>query len=185
MRFHNADSAPSPSTIHAENSRHDAFTLIELLVVIAIIAILAAMLLPALAHARERAKRINCNSNLRQFNIACQLYAGENRDKLPVMNAGFWPWDISVAAADALTQNGARRKILYCPSFSDQDNDTLWGGANGYLNGGYRGTGYANTFPGGTSNHGLMATNINEFIVPRGIRNGLIVLPPPPPTDRV
>lgn len=95
-----------------------AFTLIELLVVIAIIAILAAMLLPALAKAKQRAERIQCVSNLRQLGIAWIMYAGDNQDGLPPNN------DQSTQSINSWVKGIMKWDFPPSPSWSDNYNIT-------------------------------------------------------------
>ena len=98
-----------------------AFTLIELLVVIAIIAILAAMLMPAIARVKEAGKATACLSNLRQIGIGIQLYVQDNNNRLPFMRDQSQTSTNELPGPDVVLSNHLGNvRVMRCPSDKEQ-----------------------------------------------------------------
>src|SRR5262245_4321841 len=103
--------------------RTRAFTLIELLVVVAIIAILAALLLPALSGSKERARRAACQSGMRQFSLAVHMYGDDNDQWVPSGESNKPDDDhlpvLSSATSNSIVQYCSDERIAHCPSYGD------------------------------------------------------------------
>ena len=161
------------------------FTLIELLVVIAIIAILAAMLLPALSKAKLQAIKTQSMNNEKQQIVALEMYAGENKDFLPDGTNGAWAWDMDPYLANQMIAYGTTPWTWYDPGTAPKFGPTDWFGTVAYGNvpggspclwcfggtpypdaaarptDGIRVIGYAQTFYGTANYTGTYITNTN------------------------
>jgi len=102
---------------HKLYAKRHGFTLIELLVVIAIIGVLAALLLPTLATARERARRTTCVNNLRQISMAYEMYAADFYEKFPYDEYALYGSDKPVISHYISTP-----KTFWCPSSVSRNN---------------------------------------------------------------
>ena len=155
--------------------RKKGFTLVEILVVVSIIALLMAILVPAVAVTHRQSRRILCLSNLKQLSLAAQIYADNNDDYYPLayimkVDAGvgtMWDWDFLTIIKDGkvekvpglLWQGNTNPKILQCPSYRGR----AWGDDP------YTGYNYNRSYIGGCA--GMLDGVIVPFTVVMSVKN--------------
>ncbi len=171
--------------------RRQAFTLVELLVIIGMLALLATIQVSAIAGAGGRSKVAMCSGNLRQQTLALHLYAGENKDKLPLNNGpSNWAWDLPWDVGNKLLACDLQKRTFYCPGtaprFTDADNFqstfSLWN----FGQPSFHVVGYVLAFSGSASE--LVFSNRNSTILAEPVRSSSPVaptLPAPPNSERV
>src|SRR5579871_4692134 len=120
-----------PSGLKGEIMKRRAFTLIELLVVIAIIAILAAILFPVFAQAREKARGISCLSNLKQLGLALNMYVQDYDETFPLNHIeGYWGGPNDVGWATSTQPYIKNLQMLHCPDDEQSNAQSGWEGVS-------------------------------------------------------
>jgi len=147
-----------------------AFTRMDLLALLASLTLLLFIVLPALGRVTGKTTIAQCAANLEQYDMALQIYGGENQDNLPSSSAGNWAWDASLSYTAQIISTGVKWTSLFCPGtsarYTEQNNWVTW---TNWVPSGYRSLGYTSTVPGIAGMNAVagtysFSTNINATL---------------------